>query len=1374
MRGEINRGGQLLRCWKIGRTLGLIAATLLVLSALPAGASASTGSWLAGSSLDSSGVDCTSAGGKTSSVAFDGSGNAYAVWVRDEGGAAGNSYNPTDFDITFSKRAPGGSWSTPQVVAQIPTSFCGFSGSVRIAVDSSGDAVIAWTVFDSGNGTYDLHVATRPASADAWTVPASPVATSLDGPFDLGIDSSGNATLAFTSAETVEALRGNTDGTWDASPAVLGTTYGRWFSLSVDSAGDALIAFQAGTEQVDAVSRGSGDTAWGSPQALISLGPSDNCQNTGLDIEDPQAAISNSGRAVVTWQNYCDATEPKYSFIPADQASVRDGGSWSAPSTLIVADTGGGGGTVTLSPVMDAAGDATALLFDGDNDSLDSYDLPAGSSTWGAQETVLSGPSSTGNLVTSMDPGGDAAVAFEATGSNEYLADRPSGGAWSTSSVPAPSGFSNHEGQPAVGVSPTGGALAIWAQPNGQELGGSGGPWDFEEQVSAFDPGPSLPNVNIPNGYTGQTLTFSADASSDWSTVDPSQIKWDFGDGNTDSGSSVTHAFDTAGPYTVTVTATDAAGNSVTKTQDISISDDGDPPDITINSPANDQQIPQGSVVDVDYSCSDTASGVATCAGPLADGAQLDTSQVGDFSFEVDATDNVGNSSTKTVDYSVVAAPPTAQTGDASGISQTGATVSGTVDPNGQEITSCKFEYGTDTSYTATPVDCSPDPGSGTDPVTVSADLSGLSADTTYHYQLVVVSGGQQITGGDQMLHTQNAGSTATAPSVITGQPTSVTQTTATLHASVNPHGSQVTSCTFQLGKTKAYSMPAKICSPSPGSGSSQVGVTANLTGLSPGTTYHYRITAANTGGLSTGSDVMFTTKSSTPTKKINTTSTDKMPDVVKLQLDNARSKVLNAGINADFRIVQSHASPPKGVLPGDVFDQSPNPGTSLTSGVGQHPTVTLKVYDGPKGQCPEQAIANGIDGLQLDAALKVLQAENCKVDYDLHVSNKVSAPTLASAKPGNQKHSVLISVLVSDDPTKNDLHVPVFPVYSRVAMTFTENTWQLTAGQANNFMIHVLTPMTWKNNAGADLEGAKVFVDNSTVGGTASVNNIADNGAWSPSEDTDKNGNAEITLTPDHGCRANSINSSCLVPIVVMWTGANGLSVYGVAEVPVVDRSGDKVGTELPLEDGAVWAKGKTGWHLTFATDDLAQAAKQHVLIGELQTSNKPIGKPSGDAQPSSGRVLTDRNFGAAPASPHDLLALPQGARIITAGGGNAGDALSSHAASEGTDAQTASNPFASVFANLSSFFPNLNLFDSLKAIGSLITAGGGNIITAGGGNLITAGGGNLQIAMASGLVTAGGGNLITAGGGNLITPGGGNIISAGGGNLITAGGGN
>jgi hypothetical protein len=79
---------------------------------------------------------------------------------------------------------------------------------------------------------------------------------------------------------------------------------------------------------------------------------------------------------------------------------------------------------------------------------------------------------------------------------------------------------------------------------------------------------------------------------------------------------------------------------------------------------------------------------------------------------------------------------PVVTVGAASNVTKTGATLNGSVNPRGAAVTSCQFEYGTSESYGQS-VPCTPAQiGSGTSPVAVSADISGLQLGTLYYFRL--------------------------------------------------------------------------------------------------------------------------------------------------------------------------------------------------------------------------------------------------------------------------------------------------------------------------------------------------------------------------------------------------------------------------------------------------------------------------------------------------------------------------------------------------------------------------------------------------------------------------------------------------------------
>src|SRR4029077_20962174 len=185
--------------------------------------------------------------------------------------------------------------------------------------------------------------------------------------------------------------------------------------------------------------------------------------------------------------------------------------------------------------------------------------------------------------------------------------------------------------------------------------------------------------------------------------------------------------------------------------------------------------------------------------------------------------------------------PPTVLTGKATAITQTTATLNATVNPNGGEVSECEFEYGTSMSY-GTSVPCAALPGSGTSAVAVSAQIGSLKANTTYHFRVSATNAGGTSESADQPLTTL-----PDPPTVLTGKATAITQTTATLNATVNPNGGEVSECEFEYGTSMSYGTSVP-CAALPGSGTSAVAVSAQIGSLKANTTYHFRVSATNAG----------------------------------------------------------------------------------------------------------------------------------------------------------------------------------------------------------------------------------------------------------------------------------------------------------------------------------------------------------------------------------------------------------------------------------------------------------------------------------------------------------------------------------------------
>ena len=95
-------------------------------------------------------------------------------------------------------------------------------------------------------------------------------------------------------------------------------------------------------------------------------------------------------------------------------------------------------------------------------------------------------------------------------------------------------------------------------------------------------------------------------------------------------------------------------------------------------------------------------------------------------------------------------------------------------------------------------------------------------------------------------------------PAVTTGSVANVTPQSVTLLGRITPNQAQTTYL-FQYGPTTLYGSSTPITSA--GNGNGAVSVLANVSGLAPATTYHYRLVARNRNGRVEGADRVFKTR---------------------------------------------------------------------------------------------------------------------------------------------------------------------------------------------------------------------------------------------------------------------------------------------------------------------------------------------------------------------------------------------------------------------------------------------------------------------------------------------------------------------------------
>jgi hypothetical protein len=220
------------------------------------------------------------------------------------------------------------------------------------------------------------------------------------------------------------------------------------------------------------------------------------------------------------------------------------------------------------------------------------------------------------------------------------------------------------------------------------------------------------------------------------------------GGGSSYAPAGATYALDQTATPMVTITAPPVA--STDAASDVGVSS------ATLNGTVNPDGLP--TTYHFDYGTS-TAYGqsTATAAAGSDDAGHAESAPLTGllplttYHFRIVATSTAGTSVGADQTFTTGGLAPTARTGPAQHVTQTTATITGTVDPNGLPTT-YRFDYGTSTAYGRSTLVSPAGSGSGQEPE--SASLSDLRPATTYHYRIVAISAAGQTSGGDRTFTT--------------------------------------------------------------------------------------------------------------------------------------------------------------------------------------------------------------------------------------------------------------------------------------------------------------------------------------------------------------------------------------------------------------------------------------------------------------------------------------------------------------------------------------------------------------------------------------------------------------------------------------------
>jgi PKD repeat protein len=251
--------------------------------------------------------------------------------------------------------------------------------------------------------------------------------------------------------------------------------------------------------------------------------------------------------------------------------------------------------------------------------------------------------------------------------------------------------------------------------------------------------------VVIPPGDVKADFTFAPDKPTDHqsvlfdgslSTAPPSSpiatYAWSFGDGETASGRTTSHAFDLPGIYVVMLTVTDQHGRSTSKSQTVEVGGGDAPTAIFLTTPAT---ITVGQNVNFNASASRPAAGrvISSYGWDFGDGETKKTSSpttthdyelVGTFTVTLVVTDDAGRVAVSSKEVVVTSGAPTASFTS----TQTGPTLnhtmafssSGSAAIPGRTITSYTWDFGDFTALSTNPSPTHSFPAAGSYPVTLT------------------------------------------------------------------------------------------------------------------------------------------------------------------------------------------------------------------------------------------------------------------------------------------------------------------------------------------------------------------------------------------------------------------------------------------------------------------------------------------------------------------------------------------------------------------------------------------------------------------------------------------------------------------------------
>lgn len=337
-------------------------------------------------------------------IAFDGGGDATAVWRQDDGSGI--------YSIYANRYTSGGGWGTAELIENDDT---GSAETPQIAFDADGNALTVWSQYD---GSYYSIYANRYTPVSGWGT-AELIESSDTGNANkpqIAFDADGNALAVWELGDggvfpvfSIYANRYTSGSGWGTAELIEGEA-GDTDSpqIAFDADGNALAVWYQinGSYYSIYANRYTSGSGWGTAELI----ESDDTNNASY----PQVAFDTAGNALAVWEQ----SDGSYVNIYANR--YTSGGGWGMAELVESSDTGDANRPQIA---FDASGNALTVWAqdDGSTHNIWSNHYTPGSG-WGTAELIEGGAGSAEYPKIAIDADGNAlAVWHQNDGSDNSI-----------------------------------------------------------------------------------------------------------------------------------------------------------------------------------------------------------------------------------------------------------------------------------------------------------------------------------------------------------------------------------------------------------------------------------------------------------------------------------------------------------------------------------------------------------------------------------------------------------------------------------------------------------------------------------------------------------------------------------------------------------------------------------------------------------------------------------------------------------------------------------------------------------------------------------------------------------------------------------------